>query len=443
MLLPIKTICNPKFARRDGTTNIFIQYCYSSTHRTLLNTEIAIPASFWNKRKDCISEQLPSQFGSPVDLNQKLTDQLRQVEDLVTFAKNNEIENIGAYVKATFKPDGILASSLPMTANLVQLPTKKKQPDLFKELDDYIVSKEKKVCEKALATFKSMKDHLFAFQQYRKAPITFNSFDYSFYEDFIEFLAFEYKKPRLKEDIHGLKTNTIGKTIKQFRIFIADRVKRKIIQPIDLSDYKIPEEETDAIYLSSAEIEQIYRTDLSSQPHLVPYRNCFVLACLSGLRFSDFSTLKSEDLKDGMLFKKQNKTNGWVVIPLRPIAREIFNTQFTDTLRSLTNQEFNRHIKNIGELSGISAPITFSHRKGNKDIIITKPKYEWITTHTARRSFCTNEFLAGTPVKLIMAISGHKSEKDFYRYIRVSPLEAAQKIAAIWHEREYPGAIAG
>ena len=31
-----------------------------------------------------------------------------------------------------------------------------------------------------------------------------------------------------------------------------------------------------------------------------------------------------------------------------------------------------------------------------------------------------DEFLAGTPVELIMKISGHRSLKDFYRYIKVT-----------------------
>lgn len=43
MLFPIKAICNPKEIRRDGTAIIFIQFCYSSENRTLLNTGIAIP----------------------------------------------------------------------------------------------------------------------------------------------------------------------------------------------------------------------------------------------------------------------------------------------------------------------------------------------------------------------------------------------------------------
>jgi hypothetical protein len=55
---------------------------------------------------------------------------------------------------------------------------------------------------------------------------------------------------------------------------------------------------------------------------------------------------------------------------------------------------------------------------------------------TARRSFCTNEFMAGTPVELIMRIRGHKRTKDFYKYIRISPEEAANKIKDLWLARD-------
>ncbi len=95
-----------------------------------------------------------------------------------------------------------------------------------------------------------MKKHLHASKEFRQKKITFDSFDYEFYDGFIEFLTFDYVQRRRKSMITGLKIYTIGKTIKQFRNFIKDRVSRKIIAPIDLTDSKIPEEEIDAIYLT-------------------------------------------------------------------------------------------------------------------------------------------------------------------------------------------------
>ena len=129
-----------------------------------------------------------------------------------------------------------------------------------------------------------------------------------------------------------------------------------------------------------------------------------------------------------MLYKKQNKSEHWVVIPLRDEALEILKNRFNNNVGTLTNVEFNRHIKTIGKLAGISDLTKFSHKKHGKDVVQSKPKHDWMTSHTCRRSFCTNEFLAGTPVELIMKISGHKSVKDFYKYIRITPEEAGQKI---------------
>ena len=63
MLLPLKPVCEAKNARRDGTSVIYIQYCYSSKKRTNLNTEIAIPPRYWNDQKLFILPSLPPQFG--------------------------------------------------------------------------------------------------------------------------------------------------------------------------------------------------------------------------------------------------------------------------------------------------------------------------------------------------------------------------------------------
>jgi integrase len=402
-----------------------------------LNTEIAIPPNYWNKKRLCVTDNLPELVGDVDYLNSELDRMIRIVQDIVSFAAKNKIEDRGTFVKNTFKPNfDITKLDSQDTTKVIEATQKKKvNKDLYLQLDEYIKSKEKKVAKATLCVYRCMKEQLKAYEEYRENKITFEGLDFEFYDSFIDFLTFEYVQRRRKTVIKGLKVNTIGKTIKQLRIFIKDRVRRKIIAPIDLTDFKIPEEEADAIYLPHSEIAKIYLVDLSVHPNLIEYRDLFVLACLTGLRFSDFSILQPEDLRNDMLYKKQEKSDHWVVIPLRKEAKIIFSHQFRERIPNLTNPEFNRHIKTIGKLAGLYQTIKFSYKKGNKNIEVIKPKYDLITSHTARRSFCTNEFLAGTPVKLIMKISGHKSEKDFYKYIRVTPEEAAQKIRELWLER--------
>lgn len=307
--------------------------------------------------------------------------------------------------------------------------------DVYQQIDEYCKVKTGKVDDDTIAVYRQMKSHLEAFENFRCDPITFESFDFNFYDSFVDFLTFHYIQSRFKAKVVGLKVNSIGKTIKHLKGFVKDRIKRKIIAPIDLTDFKVADEETDAIYLPFSEIAAIYNTDLSMYPDLIPDRNRFIVACLTGLRFSDFSTLEPNDLRDGLLYKKQNKSDNWVVIPLREEALKILEEIFKDNIPMSSNPEFNKNIKIIGKLAGVNQLVTFRNKKGNLDIDITKAKCDWITSHTARRSFCTNEFLTGTPVKLIMMISGHKKEQDFYRYIRIKPEEAAEILKKIWIER--------
>ena len=432
MLLPIKPICKKALMRRDGTSIVFIQYCYSLEKRTLLNTGVAIPPNYWNLKRLRINTDLPACYGSADLLNDQLQCAIRIAEDILTFAARKNIADPLSFLKKTFKPDFDLFL-LEGKAKEAELP--KVNLDLFFQIDDYIKSKAKHVTPKMLNVYRNMRDTLKAFETYRKKTITFESFDFNFYEEFVEYMMYEHVQRRRKEPIKGFRISTVGKTIKQLRIFLRNRVRRKIIAPINLEDFKILDEETDAVYLTSDEIIRIYQTDLSAYPHLFKYRNLFVFGCLTGLRFSDFSTIKSEDVRNRMLYKKQDKSDHWVVIPLRDEAYSIFIREFNRNIPQITNGDFNYYIKEVAKVAGIDQLIKFSHKKGNRDIITMKPKYGWITSHTCRRSFCTNEFLAGTPVDLIMKISGHKSLRDFYRYIRITPEEAGQKIREIWQNR--------
>lgn len=435
---PLKPICEEKNIRKDGTSLIFIQYCFSADNRVTLNAQIAIPPKYWDKKRLLIRPGLPAEYGSVDELMFQLKKKMRQAEDLAEFATKKKVANKGQFVKDAFNAQLRVEDIEKDPSRFRKLSGEKEEVnlDIYFQLDEYIKIKEKKVTRATVNVFNNIKAHLKAFEEFRKQPITFDSFDFNFYDTFVDFLTFDYVQTRFKKNpVVGLKLNTVGKTIKQLKIFIKDRVRRKIISSIDLADYKVPEEETDAIYLNYQEIAQIYNSDLTKYPDLIPYRDLFVLACLTGLRFSDFSSIRSEDVRNGMLHKKQEKSDHWVIIPLRQEANEIFNKQFSNGVPFISNPDFNEKIKIIGKLAGVDTPIKFTHKKGNKDIEVLKAKCDWITSHTARRSFCTNEFLAGTPVKLIMQISGHKKEKDFYKYIRISPEEAAEVIKKLWMER--------
>ena len=78
--------------------------------------------------------------------------------------------------------------------------------------------------------------------------------------------------------------------------------------------------------------------------------------------------------------------------------------------------------------------ISHTITKGGMKTIVTKPKHDLIGTHTARRSFATNLFLSGFPVKMIMKITGHQKESTFYGYIKMTPNEEAKLLQLHWQK---------
>src|SRR6266542_3308399 len=221
-MAPLKPICERKNMRRDGTSIIFIQYCYSPENCTNLNTEIAIPPAFWNKKRLCISNDLPPIYGDVKYLNSEVKRMVRLAEDIIDFATKKNIVNRGKFVKEVFHPHlnlATLENDEEKIKIIVEAETNKVNLDLYFQIDEYIKSKEKKVSPETIGVFRQMKEQLKAFEIFRRKPITFESFDFNFYEEFVDFLSFEYEQRRRKTIIKGLKINTIGKTIKQLRIF--------------------------------------------------------------------------------------------------------------------------------------------------------------------------------------------------------------------------------
>jgi len=97
--------------RRDGTSLIFIQYCESAENKTLLNTEIAIPPNYWNRKLKRISDNLPIGHGKTDELNKDLQRQVRLAEDIISYALVRKIHDPVEFAKSTFTP-GLISAVL-------------------------------------------------------------------------------------------------------------------------------------------------------------------------------------------------------------------------------------------------------------------------------------------------------------------------------------------
>ena len=321
---------------------------------------------------------------------------------------------------------------LPDCWDLDQMEHDNNELSVFYQIDKYIEDKKEMVHPTTITVIRTMKKHLLSFQHYIGYDITFDSFNAVFYEQFIRYLSFQIPVMRRATIIKGLKLNTVGKTIKQLKTFLRDRIRKKIIPYIDLSCFKCLEEDVEGIFLDWNELSKIYHLDLAQHQALAKYRDLFIVGCLTGFRFSDYSALNQNQLKDGMLHVRQNKTGTTVVVPLREDARKILIEKYEMRMPRVSMVNFNYYIKEVVKLASICEPIKITHKRGNRITEETKPKYAWVSSHTARRSFCTNEYLSGTPSDLIMAISGHKTETAFKKYIKADKIKKATMIKKLW-----------
>ena len=56
-----------------------------------------------------------------------------------------------------------------------------------------------------------------------------------------------------------------------------------------------------------------------------------------------------------------------------------------------------------------------------------KKKFNEVSSHTCRRTFCTLKFLKGMPAQAIMKFTGHKTERNFLRYLKLDAQVTANK----------------
>jgi integrase len=88
----------------------------------------------------------------------------------------------------------------------------------------------------------------------------------------------------------------------------------------------------------------------------------------------------------------------------------------------------NEYIKLVGEKAEINDIIIIKETKDGKNYDKDYEKNKLITVHTARRSFATNMYLKDIPTISIMKITGHKTEKAFLEYIKVTSEQNAKKL---------------
>tara|TARA_R110002050_G_scaffold187306_1_gene321747 strand:- start:22815 stop:24023 length:1209 start_codon:yes stop_codon:yes gene_type:complete len=253
--------------------------------------------------------------------------------------------------------------------------------------------------------------------------LDWNDLDLDFYDDFCRYLIQQ-----------GYSKNTIAARVKNLKVFCNAALERNVHSNTTFKFFKKQTEESYNVYLDDKELDAISRLDLSSNRKLDKVRDIFLVGCWTGCRFSDLDKVKSENIDGQFIRIEQKKTERRVVIPLHDVVKSILAKYDGKLPDMISNQKFNEYIKQVCKIAGFTSTVSIGFTKGGVRESQVKKKWEMVTSHTARRSFATNLYKLDVPSITIMAITGHKTEKAFYAYIKVNAEEHAELLLKHWNK---------
>lgn len=236
----------------------------------------------------------------------------------------------------------------------------------------------------------------------------------------------------------GYRANTIASQYSIMKVWLSAAEEEEFITDKDFHRWTTKCHDVENIYLTEEEIEHIYRLDLSSeelQEHIDPRhrieetRDMFVVACWTGLRFGDWKDLSKIQINGDMMTVHTKKTNKTVVIPLHPFVKEVYEKYGNKFPQVVDKTHALKHIRLCAKWAGIDEHTTLARVQGGHSVVKQGAKSDFVMNHTARRSFATNMYLKGVPPISIMAITGHTTEANFMKYIKVDKHQHAEVVA--------------
>ena len=217
--------------------------------------------------------------------------------------------------------------------------------------------------------------------------------------------------------------------------------KNGIDVSLQLQDIKISDVKNEFInYLNEDELKKIENLTLTNKA-LNNARKWVLLGAYIGQRGNDLVNLTEKNIisKNGRKYfnLQQEKTGKPIHIPFNSKIEKLINEGFPYHLNINGENGLNKRFKDIGRLAEIDTIV-----KGKKMCKETKrwvygeyPKHEILRTHDLRRSFATNLY-GKIPSVVIMAITGHSTEKMLLRYIGKNSIDMATQLAEYYEKQE-------
>jgi len=262
------------------------------------------------------------------------------------------------------------------------------------------------------------------YQSKKRKILKFEDITMDLYDSLVEFFNNKNYSP-----------NTIGRHMKNLKTIMRSALEEGLHdnKEFQRKKFKTIKVDTTEIYLTEKEVKALYDLDLTKSKDFELIRDVFLVGIYTCQRFSDYSKINESNIaitsKGTRVVRLiQKKTGTQVQIPIRKELDNILN-RYNYNLPKTYEQRVNKIIKVIAKKVGINNREQIEKIKGGLKVKTTIPKYDLIKTHTARRTGITNLYLAGIPTLAIQKLSGHRTEINLLKYIKVTKEQNADILA--------------
>ena len=322
---------------------------------------------------------------------------------------------LSAVVKDYYDPDS-KNSSIPTS--------------LVDYIDYYLDTSQNELAPATLRKFKTLRNRLSDFENDTGETLKISDVNSRFKHDYETYMLKQaYSPTYILKHFRCLKT-------------VCNHASRRGLSiSTELDELRIKTSRDIPITFNSKELELI--KSLKNIPaYLDNARDWLLISCYTGQRVSDFMSFNPAMLRDltttnglqrTFIIFTQNKTEKEMLFPLPSEVKEILNKRKGEFPKPISEQVYNRYIKEVSRRAGIVSEIDGSkvesiEKLGKRKVKGVYPKWMLVSSHIGRRTFATQKY-GDIPLTLLKQLTGHSSESQLLTYIGKKEADLATQLA--------------
>lgn len=421
--------------KKSGTANVRFRVSDGRGVQLWHVSDIEVDVILWDNAKERINTKKVCAPDYRRDIDSRVNERKRLVADVYEENKDS--------IKSSSDLETLIDDTLH--------PKTKKVQDMgfFEVFEVFLAQRELSLSE--FKNYKSLERSLYRYECWvkrssKKFQIVLSEVGKDMIEDFMDYCRNEYELiseyphffapilesypllgqiKRKTSQVEKRGSNTIIKYQQRLKAFFNWCVEEGIIEKTPFVGVRVSSAKYGTpFYITIAERDAIYHTDLSHNKALERQRDIFVFQCLIGCRVGDLINMKRSNVVGDTIqyipHKTMKEKPQTLVVPLHPIAKEILAKYKTDgdncpLLPFIAAQKYNEAIKEIFTACGITRMVTILNPKTGEPQQVHIN--EVASSHLARRTFVGNLYKQVKDPNLIGKLSGHsEGSRAFARY---------------------------